>query len=132
MGLLLLSLIPMALFADSLQHPSSSVPEVMFNLTRLQPDEDEIKIVEQLISSTKQQLEHQEHLKDLMIQFQKYKEEFTQGNQTKSHTAKLIRMAREIYELITTEHFEHLFAKDYLDELQFFSSIAGKKSLGKP
>lgn len=127
--LLLFGMAPLC--SEPLQKPASSMPEAIFELTRIQTDEDEIKIVDQLISSTKRLLQYQERLKDLMVQFQKYKEEFSQGNQTKAHTARLVRLGREIYELIKTEHFEHLFAKDYLDELQFFSSIAGKNSLGK-
>ena len=95
-------------------------------------DEDEIKIVDKLIAATQEQLHKQQQLKELMVQFQRQKEEFIQGNQTKEHTSRLVRSARQIYEMIMINHFEHLFAKDYLDELQFFSSIAGKTTLSKP
>ncbi|MEN9343720.1 MAG: hypothetical protein RLZZ453_507 [Chlamydiota bacterium] len=111
---------------------TSTVPDQLFELTRFTPDEDEIKIVDKLIAVTEEQLKHQRHLKDLMVQFQQKKEEFIQGNQTKIHTARLVRLGREIYEYIEEHHFEHLFAKDYLDELQFFSSLAGKKAVTRP
>lgn len=131
MRLLLAGFVMMGLCAEHSSHqPVSAMPEKLFEFTRLQVDEDEIKIVDHLIALTKEQLKNQERLKSLMVQFQQCKEEFTQGNQTKPHTAKLIRLGREIYELITQEHVTHLFAKDYLDELQFFSSIAGKKAMG--
>ncbi len=93
---------------------------------------DELKIVDQLIETTKRQLETQKHLKDLMIQFRDQKESFVQGNQTKEHAGKMVRTARQIYEIITANHLEFLFPKDYLDELTFFSSIAGKSGISKP
>jgi len=95
-------------------------------------DEDEIKIVEQLIVATEAQMETQKRLKELMIRLQKLREEFVQGNQTKTHAALMVRTARQVYEIITVNHLEHLFAKDYLDELLFFSSIAGKTAVKKP
>lgn len=113
-------------------NPTLLVPEVSFEVTRFLIDEDEIKIVDKLIASTQEQLNKQQQLKELMVQFQSKKEEFIQGLQTKAHTTRLVRLARQIYEMIRVNHFEHLFAKDYLDELQFFSSIAGKTTLSKP
>jgi hypothetical protein len=94
--------------------------------------ENELKIIEQLISATAAQLETQKQLKELMLQFQKQQEEFIQGNQTKAHTARMVRTARQIYETLLAHHLEHLFAKDYLDELTFFSSIAGKNAVNRP
>ena len=113
-------------------NPTLLVPEISFEVTRFLIDEDEIKVVDKLISATEEQLKKQQHLKELMLQFHKLKEEFIQGNQTKAHTSRLVRVARQIYEMIMANHFEHLFAKEYLDELQFFSSIAGKNTLSKP
>jgi hypothetical protein len=94
--------------------------------------EDEIRVIEQLIVSTAAQLEMEKHLRELMLQFNKQQEEFIQGNQTKAHASRLVRTARQIYETITANRLEHLFAKDYLDELTFFSSIAGKTSVTRP
>ena len=94
--------------------------------------EDEVKTIDQLIVATTQQLESQKQLKELMLQFKKQREEFVQGNQTKSHAGRMVRTARQIYEMITLNHIEHLFAKDYLDELSFFASIAGKSSVKRP
>ena len=67
-----------------------------------------------------------------MLQLKKQREEFVQGNQSKGHAAKLVRTARQVYEMITANHLEHLFAKDYLDELTFFASIAGKTAMTRP
>ncbi len=97
--------------------PQSSLIDVSLPLA----EDDEIKVIDQLIAATTSQLETQKHLRVLMIQFKKQREEFVQGNQTKAHAGKMVRTARQIYEIITANHLEHLFAKDYLDELTFFS-----------
>ena len=108
--------------------PQSSLKQVYTPMST----EDEIKIVELLIETTQKQIDSQKHLKELMFHFQKQREGFVQGNQTKSHSARMVRTARQIYEMIAASHIEHLFAKDYLDELSFFSSIAGKSALIHP
>ncbi len=108
--------------------PQSSLMETSLPL----PENDELKVIEQLIEVTTRQLGTQKQIKELMLQFKKQREEFVQGNQTKSHAGRMVRTARQIYEMISSNHLEHLFAKDYLDELTFFSSIAGKTSLTRP
>jgi hypothetical protein len=108
--------------------PQSSLIETTLPLA----ENDEIKVTDQLITATSRQLETQKQMRELMIQFKKQREEFIQGNQTKSHASRMVRTARQIYEIISSNHLEHLFAKDYLDELTFFSSIAGKTAVTKP
>lgn len=112
---------------ESVQSPSASLIEVQLSL-----GDDEVKIVDQLIESTIKQLDMEKHLKTLMIQFKDQKELFVQGDQTKGHAGQMIRTARQIYEIISANHIEHLFPKDYLEELTFFSSIAGKNKISKP
>ncbi len=108
--------------------PQSSLIETALPLA----ENDEVKVIDQLITATSRQLETQKQMKELMLQFKKQREEFIQGNQTKSHAGRMVRTARQIYEMISSNHLEHLFAKDYLDELTFFSSIAGKTALTRP
>ena len=112
----------------TLRTPQSSLKQVYVSLK----EEDEIKTVEQLIDTTARQLESQKHLRELMLQFKKQREEFIQGNETKAHAGRMVRTARQIYEMIAANHLEHLFAKDYLDELTFFASIAGKTAVTRP
>ena len=115
------------------ENPTLVVPQAPLIDTSLSMrEDDEFKVVEQLIDATSRQLEAQKQMKELMLQFKAQREEFIQGRQTKSHTGKMVRTARQIYELIAANHLEHLFAKDYLDELTFFSSIAGKSAITKP
>jgi hypothetical protein len=113
---------------STLRIPQSSLMETTLPLS----EDDEMKIIDQLISATSRQLDMQKQMKELMLQFKRQREDFIQGNQTKSHAGKMVRTARQIYEMITSNHLEHLFAKDYLDELTFFSSIAGKTAVTRP
>ena len=94
--------------------------------------QDELKIVDQLIIATTEQLDTQKQLKELMLQFKKQRENFVQGDQSKAHAGRMVRTARQVYEMIAANHLEHLFAKDYLDELTFFASIAGKSGVNRP
>jgi hypothetical protein len=115
------------------ENPTLLVPQSALKETALPlSEDDEVKVIDHLIAATARQLEMQKQMKVLMMQFKKQREEFVQGNQTKPHAARMVRTARQIYELITSQHLEHLFAKDYLDELTFFSSIAGKTAVTRP
>jgi hypothetical protein len=115
------------------ENPTLLIPQSSLIQTSLPlGEEDEIKIIDQLISATTTQLETQKQIRDLMFQFKKEREEFVQGNQSKAQAAKLVKTARQISELIAANHIEHLFAKDYLNELTFFSSIAGKTAVSRP
>ena len=95
-------------------------------------EKDEVRIVDQLIVATAAQLETQKQIRELMLQFKKQRETFIQGDQSKAHAGRMVRTARQIYEMIAANHLEHLFAKDYLDELTFFASIAGKTAISRP
>ena len=77
--------------------PQSSLIETRLPLG----EEDEVKTIDQLISATAQQLEAQKQVKELMLQFKKLREEFIQGNQSKSHASRMVRTARQIYEMLT-------------------------------
>jgi hypothetical protein len=114
-------------------NPSLLVPQSsLLQASVSSVEEDEIKVVDRLIASTAAQLDMEKQLRELMLQFQKQQEAFIQGNQTKALAGRMVRTARQIYETITANHLEHLFAKNYLDELTFFSSIAGKTAVTRP
>ena len=95
-------------------------------------DEDEIAAMDHLLDNTSHQLEVQKQMRQLMLDFRRQKDEFAKGNQTKSHAAQMVRSARQIYESITAHHLQYLFSQEYLEELLFFSSIAGKNRIKSP
>lgn len=119
--------------ASHTENPTLVVPQSPLNDLNLSMErEDEIRIVERLIASTLTQIERERQLKELIVRFKKERDEFELGNQSKAHTGRMVRTARQVYERIASDHLEHLFSKEYLDELTFFSSIAGKTSVARP
>jgi hypothetical protein len=114
-----------ALGMTAIQVPQSSLAEPKNGHLA----EDEIVVMGHLMENTSQQLEIQKQMRQLMRDFREQKDEFAAGNQTKSHAARMVRTARQIYESIIAHHLEYLFSKEYLEELLFFSSIAGKNRI---
>ena len=113
----------------SMQAPQSSLQElVLFPAS----GEDEIVAIDNILENTLHQLEMQKQMKCLMVEFLRQKKEFAEGNQTKAHAGRMVRTARQIYESITAHHLEYLFLQEYIDELLFFSSIAGKSKIKCP
>lgn len=93
---------------------------------------DEIEAVERLIEEQQKHLARQLELKDMMKEFQQQKEEFMQGKQTQKHAIAMVSNARDILASINEEHIAHLFPAEYLEELVFFSSVAGKSRPIRP
>lgn len=115
-----------ALSAD-LQPPPIVLEEVKPLLV-----EDEVKCLEKLIEVNEIRLQKQRELKEKMALFQKQKEEFFRGNESQKHAYKMVSNAREILGDVKRENLSYLFPCEYLDELVFFSSIAGKSTPIRP
>lgn len=131
MTVALLGLAPLSGAAEPV-HPVV-VPQSSLLTTALPvADEDEVAAVERLIQATEDQLKMQQHLKDLMVRFKQLKESFIQGDQSKRNASAMVRTAREILDIISNQHLQFHFSKDYLDELTVFSSIAGKNGIKRP
>lgn len=112
----------------ALQVPQSSLVEPDYPVH----GEDEVAVLDHLLENTAHQLHIQKQLRQLMLDFRRQKKEFSQGNQTKAHASQMVRTARTIYESITENHLHYLFSQEYLEELLFFSSIAGKNRIKTP
>jgi len=94
--------------------------------------EDEVKCLEKLIEVNEVRLQKQKELKEKMALFQQQKEEFIKGNQSQKHAYNMVSNAREILGDVKRENLSYLFPCEYLDELVFFSSIAGKSTPIRP
>lgn len=94
--------------------------------------ENEIQALKELITTNERRLQTQKQLQNLMIELKQQKEEFIAGNQTKSHAHTMVFQARQILGIIKQEHLSYLFSPEYLEELVFFSSIAGKSAPVRP
>jgi hypothetical protein len=114
-----------ALLEGSLRVPQSSLLEPKHKWL----ERDEVAMMRQLIGNTTQQLEMQQQLLQWMHDFQEQKEAFSNGNESKAHMRAMVRTARRIFESLSDHQLQHLFSQEYLDELCFFSSIAGKRKI---
>ncbi len=85
-----------------------------------------------LIAQSEKQLLVQKELREHMLLFHSHKEQFMRGNQTKIQAARMVKTASRVLETITKNHLAHLFSSEYLEELAFFSSIAGKQTPARP
>jgi hypothetical protein len=122
----LFCILPLFILADS-QIELLSVEERSVPIFK-----DEVEALELLIESNEKRIILQKDLRELMKLFQKQKEAFILGDESKTHAFKMVSNAREILGLLKEEHLAYLFSSDYLEELVFFSSIAGKSSPIRP
>jgi hypothetical protein len=93
---------------------------------------DEVEAISKLIDEQMKHLRKETELKELMVLFRSQKDEFMAGNQTQKHARAMVSTAREILEGINHEHIAHLFPVEYLEELVFFASVAGKSRPARP
>lgn len=119
-------------FADVKQNESKVFPHVALEETASLLVEDEVDALEKLIEINEKRLRVQRTLKEKMRLFQQQKEEFILGNQSKKHAFIMVSNARDILSELKKEHLAYLFSKEYLEELVFFSSIAGKSTPVRP
>ena len=95
-------------------------------------DGDEVACLERLIEVNERRLATQKKIRDDMKLFKEQKNLFILGNQTQKHAFSMVSNARQILGEIKQEHLAYLFSSDYLEELMFFSSIAGKSAPVRP
>jgi len=89
-------------------------------------------ILDSVITAQEARLALQKKLKEQMSLFQWQRESFAQGEQSQKHALAMVLNAREILGMIKEAHLSYLFPTDYLEELVFFSSIAGKSAPARP
>lgn len=122
-----IALLPVLALGEVTIPPMTSLEEIRPLLV-----ENEVKSLEKLIEVNEDRLLVQKELREKMISFQKQKEEFIAGNESQKHAFSMVTNAREILGEIKRENLAYLFSSEYLEELVFFSSIAGKSSPIRP
>jgi len=101
-------------------------------LEEFQEDVNEIQVVDDLIALTEAQLVVQKQVKELMIEFKKHRDLFEKGDQTKNQAYLMVKMASQLLGVIKDNHLQQIFSLPYMEELTFFSSIAGKNAPIRP
>jgi len=93
---------------------------------------NEVLILSRLIDVQERRLATQKELCDKMELFRAQKEAFIEGDISQFHALTMVNNARDILGLIQEGHLAYLFPSVYLEELVFFSSIAGKSAPARP
>jgi hypothetical protein len=109
-----------------------SLPLFLLTLCGYAQEPEEVKALDCLIALTERHLETQRTLKQLMLDLVAQKEAFVSSEPSKQQAARLVSTARRILLIINEERYEHLFSSEYLQELAWFASIAGKSAPARP
>lgn len=87
------------------------------------PEQDEITILLDLIESSKKNLQSQQKLLKVMIDFKKAREAFMNDPTSARLATDLVRSATRVKDEIEINHMVYLFSEDFLKEIQFFVNI---------
>ncbi|MCX6986890.1 MAG: hypothetical protein NT065_01855 [Chlamydiae bacterium] len=93
---------------------------------------DEVIAISELITAQRKRLDRQIELKNQMLQFRMQKEEFLKGSVGQKHALNMVINAKEILMGINQQHLAYLFSPEYIEELQFFSSVIEKNRPMRP
>ena len=93
---------------------------------------DEIIVIEQLIETTQKNLNAQQTLLKLLLEFDQAKGVYiTDPDNGKLATA-LVKRAMRLHKHLEKERLHHLFPSDFLVELAFFNQVGKNQIVQKP
>ena len=92
--------------------------------------QDEILVIEQLIETTKKNLDSQERLLKSIQEFNQAREAFLSDLDNGRLATRLVKMAMQLHNYLEKEHLTHLFSSDFLQELTFYNQV-GKQQLAR-
>ncbi len=90
--------------------------------------QDELSIMDRLIERTQKNIEEQKAIRDKIGDYKQFRSAFMLNNEDKQMACELIASAQEILSRIDQAHLTSYFGDEFLEELEFFSKIAHKKT----
>lgn len=85
--------------------------------------QDEILVIEELIDTTKKNLDSQQKLHTMIVEFKQAREAFIANPDSGKLATKLVRQAMRLQNYLQKEHVSHLFSSDFLQELAFYNQV---------
>ena len=85
--------------------------------------QDEISVLEELIDTTKKNLEGQQALLKILFEFKEARDAFIQDPDSNRLATTLVKRAMRLQKQVEQEHLSHLFSADFLMELTFYNQI---------
>ncbi len=113
-----------ALMAKSVENPvTQDIPQISNPSAKLGK---ETALLDNLIETTRQNLESQKKLRELLQEYTKLQQQYVQNTQDKQLSYKIVKKAQEVLEKIQDQHLAHTFDQELMSELTFFSNISAK------
>lgn len=92
-------------------------------------EQDEVEILEGLIQVTKKSLAEQETLLKEMTHFRVCRENFLDNPESAKSATTLVKAALCLNRLIKEGDWTHLFSKDFLEEIAFYTDVGKQHGL---
>jgi hypothetical protein len=99
-------------------------------MTALPTPLDGVEALEQSIERTQKNIDIQQKLKEMLVNLKELKKRFVKEETSKEEAWKMVKISSNALQLIESEHLEHLFAVEFIEELKILSSYAKKTSVG--
>jgi hypothetical protein len=93
---------------------------------------NELAMLDNLIDVTKQNLENQKNLRQMIQQYMTIQEVYIKNPDDKEVLYRMVKVAHRTLDNIKQNHLTHLFDADFISELSLMSQIANKRSIPKP
>lgn len=113
---------------------SLSAVEHVANLKETEPAlvvAKELQRLNNLIAITEKNLENQNALKELFLDYQQQQIHYLQDTQNKELTLKMVKSAHRLLESIQANHLIQTFDTEFMSQLTFFSQFATKRGVPK-
>jgi hypothetical protein len=92
--------------------------------------QEEILVIEQLIETTKKNLEAQQTLLKLVLEVYQAREAFIADPESGKLATTLVKKAMSLHSHLEKEHLSHLFSSGFLEELAFYNRV-GKQQYAR-
>lgn len=98
----------------------------VFSTLPLVGADEEIEVLQDLISVTQKSLNAQKELLTALVKFKVARNAFVEEPTSRKLATILVKTAMVVYKKIEEEHLAHLFSSDFLTEIQFFNQLGTK------
>ena len=108
------------------QEPPSSIqdPAMIVN--------NELVRLDTLIQATEQTLEGEKKLRGMIVEYQKFHEQFLKKPEDNELLFKVVKSAHKTLETIKENHLTQTFDKEFIDELTVLAQPATKRGIPNP
>jgi hypothetical protein len=94
-------------------------------------DQDEVTILLELMETGRKNLEVQQKVYKLLMDFKKKRETFLQDPQSAKLAGSLVKAAMRLKQEIEKNYLTHVFSENFLSEIRFFAEVGEKHRLSK-